>query len=52
MGLPISRSIIVSHGGRLCAVSNPESGATFHFTLPTQRNAQQAAKLYDAVVES
>ncbi len=52
MGLPISRSIIVSHGGRLWAASNPESGATFHFTLPTQRNAQQAAKLYDAVGES
>jgi PAS domain S-box-containing protein len=34
MGLPISRSIIESHGGRLWAVSNPESGATFHFTLP------------------
>jgi signal transduction histidine kinase len=43
MGLPISRSIIVSHGGRLWAASNPESGATFHFTLPTGRNAQQAA---------
>jgi PAS domain S-box-containing protein len=43
MGLPISRSIIVSHGGRLWAVSNPGSGATFHFTLPTRRNAHQAA---------
>jgi PAS domain S-box-containing protein len=43
MGLAISRSIIVSHGGRLWAVSNPESGATFHFTLPTRRNADQAA---------
>src|SRR5215831_9259483 len=43
MGLAISRSIIVSHGGRLWAVSNPESGATFHFTLPTRRNAHQAA---------
>ena len=43
MGLAISQSIIVSHGGRLWAVSNPESGATFHFTLPTRRNAHQAA---------
>jgi signal transduction histidine kinase len=43
MGLPISRSIIVSHGGRLWADSNPKSGATFHFTLPTRRNAHQAA---------
>jgi signal transduction histidine kinase len=43
MGLPISRSIIESHGGRLWAVSNPESGATFHFTLPIRRNAHQVA---------
>ena len=34
MGLPISRSIVASHGGRLWAVSNPESGSIFRFTLP------------------
>ena len=34
MGLPISRSIVVNHGGRLWAVNNPEGGITFHFTLP------------------
>jgi signal transduction histidine kinase len=33
MGLPISRSIIESHGGRLWATSNSERGASFHFTL-------------------
>ena len=43
MGLPISRSIIESHGGRLWAVSNPESGSIFRFTLPTERTAHQAA---------
>ncbi len=36
MGLAISRSTIESHGGRLWAACNPDRGATFQFTLPTQ----------------
>src|SRR5438270_13129818 len=34
MGLPISRSIIESHGGRLWATAHSGQGASFHFTLP------------------
>ena len=34
MGLPISRTIIEAHGGRLWAENNNSGGATFRFTLP------------------
>lgn len=39
MGLPISRSIVVNHGGRLWAVNNPEGGISFQFTLPIASGA-------------
>jgi NO-binding membrane sensor protein with MHYT domain len=38
MGLSISRSIIRAHGGRLWVSPNPDHGAAFQFTVPT--NAQ------------
>ena len=34
MGLSISRSIIVAHGGRLWASANAPRGAVFQFTVP------------------
>jgi two-component system sensor kinase FixL len=34
MGLPISRTIVESHGGRLWVDNNNSTGATFRFTLP------------------
>jgi signal transduction histidine kinase len=34
MGLPISRSIVEAHGGRLWAQSTGSEGSIFQFTLP------------------
>jgi signal transduction histidine kinase len=43
MGLVISRSIIMAHGGRLWATNNQPQGAIFQFTLPAARDEDAPA---------
>jgi PAS domain S-box-containing protein len=39
LGLPLSRTITESHGGRLWATANPDHGVTFHVLLPSGNGA-------------
>jgi CheY-like chemotaxis protein/anti-sigma regulatory factor (Ser/Thr protein kinase) len=52
LGLAISRSIVVQHGGRIWAESDGENGSTFVFTLPrpTQRADSNASQASDSLL--
>jgi PAS domain S-box-containing protein len=39
MGLSISRSIVLAHGGRIWATRNPDRGLTVHVRLPSEEAA-------------
>lgn len=39
VGLPVSKSIIEAHGGRIWGANNPNGGATFYFTLPIEKES-------------
>ncbi|MBL9123173.1 MAG: PAS domain S-box protein [Planctomycetaceae bacterium] len=49
VGLPISRSIVEDHGGRIWATRNAERGMTFWFTLPTPHGIRHDGPQTDRV---
>ena len=40
LGLAICKSIVAAHGGKMWATNNSDRGATFHLTLPVQRELE------------
>jgi two-component system sensor kinase FixL len=44
IGLPISRTIVEAHGGKIRGENRPEGGAVFRFTLPRARQPRDAVE--------
>ena len=42
MGLSVTRTIVKSHGGEICADNNQDVGASFYIALPVATGRQQA----------
>jgi PAS domain S-box-containing protein len=51
LGLAISRSLVERLGGRIWAENNPDGGATFRFTLPTEAELPTVAEDVTVPVE-
>ena len=50
LGLPICRSIVQQHGGRIWAESVFGQGSTFYFTMPFEASAEQPSEHAGAVL--
>lgn len=46
IGLPISRTIVEAHGGKIWVGNRPEGGAMFRFTLPHARDERHKPRLF------
>src|SRR5436190_12134984 len=50
LGLSVCRTIIAAHRGKLWATNNPDSGATFHFSLPISVPNKKVFKINNSSV--
>jgi C4-dicarboxylate-specific signal transduction histidine kinase len=51
LGLSLSRSILIAHGGHLRAENQGSGGATFHCTIPEWREGCASAESQDTLME-